>query len=452
MANVAGARYDRVALVADAPLASSGANRACVPSLNSITPIDAASRGRGAPLRGLVWLLVALGSFVFVEPAPYDMLAVFVMVLAFANGLRVPAGFGPALFLIALFVLANVLATLFSPATAVSLRYASITIYLVLTTVLFAAISAEDPDRTLALIWNAWTVAAIISVTLGLAAFFQLVPGSERFLYFGRARGAFKDANVYGPFLVPVAVYWLSRLTQATSHGRVAALLIVGYVLLGIVVSFSRGALGNLVVAMLLLVALQPGNRAVGRLPRTLAAFFALAIVMGAVMWWASSDTDMRTMIFERARLVQDYDVGDLGRFTILKRAIHEALQDPMGIGPGLATATFIVDPHNLYLHVLVETGWLGGLAFAAFLLFTLYRSVRFCVSAASLPHGFAATTAAFGALLMQGLLIHSTHWRHLYLLAGLLWGPMLVYAASATATAHRVSPLAPQAIRPEIS
>jgi O-antigen ligase len=414
-------------------------------------PADAVSGDRGSPLRRLIWLLVALGAFVFVEPAPYDVLAVFVMALAFASGLRIPAGFGPALFLIALFIFANVLATLFSPDAAVSARYASITIYLMLTTVFFAAITAEDTDRTLALIWNAWTVTAIVSVTLGLVAYFHLVPGAERFLYYGRARGAFKDANVYGPFLVPVAIYWLSRFAQATSRGRIAALLIVACVVLGIVMSFSRGALGNLAVAVLLLVALQAGNRVIGSLPRTLAAVFLLATVSVGVLWWASSATGVGAMISERARLVQDYDVGERGRFTILERAARRALQDPTGIGPGLATATFIVDPHNLYLHVLVETGWLGGVAFAAFLFLTFLRSVRFCGSAASLPHGFAAAAASFGALLMQGLLIHSTHWRHLYLLAGMLWGPMLAYAAREGATGYRAVPVSPRAPGPEI-
>ena len=110
------------------------------------------------------------------------------------------------------------------------------------------------------------------------------------------------------------------------------------------------------------------------------------------------------------------------------------ALQNPIGIGPGQSHYYFPTEPHNLYIHILVETGWLGGITFLFFIILTVWRGFQFCQRKTEIHDTYIIIFASVIGVLVQSLLIHSTHWRHLYLLLAMLWGPMLAYARSNTA------------------
>ena len=61
------------------------------------------------PVSALLWLMVASSSFVFIEPAPCDLLAVVLTAVALASGLRFPMGLGAPALLATLFLVANIL-------------------------------------------------------------------------------------------------------------------------------------------------------------------------------------------------------------------------------------------------------------------------------------------------------------------------------------------------------
>ncbi|MDH3767664.1 MAG: hypothetical protein OES99_04335, partial [Gammaproteobacteria bacterium] len=164
-----------------------------------------------------LWLLIAVSSFVFIEPAPYDIIAVVLCVTFFTLGLKVPSRLGLPLLLMALFVVANILSILFAkpsleqPAAYLAF-YAGLTVYLIVTWVFFTSLVAANPRRVPELIWSGYLVAAIIAVALGLAGYFRLVPATDLLMEHGRARSTFKDPNVFASFLIPVALYLLAAM------------------------------------------------------------------------------------------------------------------------------------------------------------------------------------------------------------------------------------------------
>ena len=121
----------------------------------------------------------------------------------------------------------------------------------------------------------------------GIAGYFHMFPGSDIFAPSGRALGAFKDPNVYGPFLIWPALFLLQRLLA--KRISILDLIPLGIILFGLLLSFSRGAWFHFTVSALVTIVLTfltaPSTRGRMRvLTLTVLAVGALAalIVLGA--------------------------------------------------------------------------------------------------------------------------------------------------------------------------
>jgi O-antigen ligase len=385
---------------------------------------------RSPVLLGALWVLIASSFLVRFDPAPYDVLAIGLAVTAYAAGLRLPRGFGAGLGFLALFVIANLLAAALSPEPRATLGYIGITFFLLFTWLLFTSILYENLERSAQIIWSAYLTAALGAVALGTAAWYGLAPGAEMFLYEGRASGGLRDANVFGAFLVPATVYATSALERGARRMWLwlPAVLAFGF---GMLLSFSRGAWLNLAVALLVYYALRTLTaRSLRELGSGMMVGSALAILAVAALLGALANPGIADLFAERAHLVQSYDVGDSGRFAVWRQVLDAAFQYPLGIGPGQSEQVFGNEAHNLYLHVLIETGWLGAIGLIGFLLTGLWRGLRLAV-AATAPAWYPVVVASIMGALVENLFIHGTHWRHLYLLLALLWAPVLSRSAA---------------------
>jgi len=222
-------------------------------AMTSMSASMAPASGRGQAW--LLGLLMALGSIVFIEPAPYDLLAIVMFVGLMVRGLRIPRQLQTGVLLLGLFLTGNVIAALAAPDPLESLRSMSIRIYMVMTWMLLVSIIVVEPARMLRALWAGYLVAATLAVGWGILEYFGFIAG-ENWEGGLRSKGPFKDPNVYGPFLVPAAVHCLNSLTR----GRGRDLLWLAPTLLftfGVLLSFSRGAWLNFVVAMTLFSAIS---------------------------------------------------------------------------------------------------------------------------------------------------------------------------------------------------
>ena len=102
-------------------------------------------------------------------------------------------------------------------------------------------------------------------------------------------------------------------------------------------------------------------------------------------------------------------------------------LEKPLGIGPFEFGNLFGEDEHNMWLKGFTVYGWLGGFAYITLVVWTLIVSVAAPVQAAAMAavRGSAPTPSILGHLLIHNV-IDNDHWRHLFLIYGVLWG---VYA-----------------------
>ena len=208
------------------------------------------------------WIIIASSWFVMVEPAPYDLLLIGLAGLAFAAGLRVPAELSTVVMLMALFTLANIVSIVVARESVtqpigVMVFYVAVTVYLLLGYVLIASLVVASAGRLLNVIWNAWILAAVIAALLAVLSFFGVIPNAEIFIKSGRAKGAFKDPNVFGPFLVPVILILISRFRRPAVGQRLLIVLLFSILILGLFLSFSRGAWGNFVLSAFIYAVLQ---------------------------------------------------------------------------------------------------------------------------------------------------------------------------------------------------
>ena len=377
----------------------------------------------------IVWTAVALSSFVFVEPAPVDLLTVGLFVLLPVVGLfscreRAAAPFAVMLAISALeFLGAN-----FAFDPDVAIKHNAVSLYLFGAAFLFAGFVAHRPAAHTKLILNAYLVSAVCAAILGIIGYLDLFPGAyEALTRYDRASGTFKDPNVFGPFLVPALLTALHMwLTQPLRRG-VLPLILVGVLSAGLLLSFSRGAWATAAIAASIYIYfyLLVARRNVDRLK--LAGLVVAGSVMAALVLAAALQSEaVSNLIEQRATLTQPYDEGPEGRFGGQEKAFNQILENPFGRG-GLQFAPFIhhEEPHNVYLTMFLSSGWTGGLLYMALCASLLIAGFRHALTPTRTRGLFVIAYASLAATILLGFIIDSDHWRHFWLLTGIVIGLM---------------------------
>lgn len=380
--------------------------------------LPARSLGNGA-----LWLAAFLSGFVIEEPAPYELYMALVTVIWLACGLKLRREFGPLIICMMLYIAGGMASIPMAREMGEAMMYIAISGFLAVTAIFYAAVLADDPGR-FRIIQSGYTISAVLVAAIGIAGYFHLFPGAGYFTLYDRARGTFQDPNVFGPFLVLPTVLLLQRLLKDSVLKNLHLLVPLAILLLGIFLSFSRGAWGLLIAAVLLVYVLalvteqRPGQRA--RLVFLgLAGIVAVAALIAAAL---SIDT-VSAMFDQRARLVQDYDGARLGRFARYSLGFQMVMEHPLGIGAMEFNKYFPEDEHNVYLKGFTTYGWLGRTIYIVLALWTLLAMVPLLFKSRPWTAFTQSIFAVFAGHLILSVIIDTDHWRHMYMLYGLAWG-----------------------------
>jgi O-antigen ligase len=373
---------------------------------------------------------VLLSGFVLREPAPYELYMAGLIGVWALFGLRVPAAVVPMLVLLVVFNIGGMISMLtMADITGIPL-YLAVSLFLAFTAVFFASVTAADPNLY-RVIFLAYIAAAVGTSILGMLGYFNAFPGAEMFTLYDRASGAFQDPNVFGPFLTLPGIYLLHRLmTGRTAMMPVLAvplLIVVG----GIFFSFSRGAWGLFAISAMLLVAalfLQTSSGKL-RLRIVVMTVAALALLVLGVLVVLQIPA-VADLFLARAQLVQDYDGARLGRFARHAIGFLLAMEHPLGIGPLLFGQLYGEDTHNIWLKALLDYGWLGFAAYLTLIAWTVAGGFRILFRDRPWQPYLLCAYVVFLGHIGLGTVIDTDHWRHFYLLLGLIWGAMALEAA----------------------
>ena len=92
----------------------------------------------------------------------------------------------------------------------------------------------------------------------------------------------------------------------------------------------------------------------------------------------------------------------------------------------------------SVYLQAFVVYGWLGGVSYVLTLVATFILGFRALLISTPWQIYLITAYAAFAGEVAEGFIIDTDHWRHFFLLLGLVWG-----LSAATINAARAKPLA---------
>ncbi|MFC5507494.1 MULTISPECIES: O-antigen ligase family protein [Hyphomicrobiales] len=388
--------------------------------------------------RGVLWLLTACSGLALIEPSPYEvvfLLALFVFAL---TGIRFSQKLLPLALLLLLYNIGGTFSLIPWMDDAAAVRFTAVSVYLMITAVFLAGIMAEDPVGRLETLRRGYLFAAWGAGFAGILGYFDIAGLGSIFTLYGRASGTFKDPNVLGPFLVLPIVYLLQHVLIGRL-GLMRGLLLMSVPLVALFLTFSRGAWGNLVAATLLMVALTflTAPSAARRARIIGLSLLALGFVVVALLF-ALSFENIRSVFEVRANLVQDYDGGVTGRFGNQLRSIPLLLDEPNGFGPLRFRWLFPEDPHNVYINAFASYGWLGGFSWLALMAATCLVGWRLVFQRTPRQTHAIALWSVLFVTILQGMQIDTDHWRHMYLMLGLVWGLAALPAAPQTAPQPR--------------
>lgn len=383
----------------------------------------------GAAVVAVLWLAivrldwaVALGvlllGVVRFEPAPTDIVLGIAVAVALVTSRVALQQVPPAIFALAgAYLVLNIVSTVEAVDPIRALVFFSITAYLLALAVWVTNYVRSEGAAKLIVRCYVWGAAIVTIPTL--AALFATFPGSDFLVYDGpRAQGLFKDPNVYGPFLVPAVLILLEDVLHphVVTRRRFAAAILALLLTCGVVFAYSRAGWLNISLGVLTMLAVLTFRRGGGG--RALALL--LAILVGVSAATTVLIVSGSSSFFEERARLHEYDAD---RFGAQASGLEIASSHPVGIGPGQFERFSETATHSLYVRTLAEQGLLGAAAMIALMFATLVLAARNAIQGRSTYGvGSAALLAAWVGILANSAFVDTLHWRHLWLVAALIW------------------------------
>ena len=375
----------------------------------------------------LLFIFIAVGSWTFIEPSPYDIMSLIIVPVWFLGGFRVHKSamvlFG--LLFVSLLCLFLGAAPHFDQEEPTA--HFTHTIYIYSTAVFFALFFGEDTEKRVRICLWAYVLSCVVAAAFAVVGYFDLWGSAERFAPWGRAQGPFKDPNVFGSYLTLGYLFLLQRFVLGRVKTRFD-LVVSGattlYLLLAIFLSFSRGSWGAAALASFLMTGMAFVTSDDSRMRRRILLVFAICLAVGVISVGAILSVDeVREVFTQRAVGAQDYDAGETGRFGNQLRSLPLLVEHPEGLGVLGFRKTFTLDPHQSYIGAFANGGWAGGLNFLLFVYVTGFVGFRLCLRRSPYMEDAQVVWTILLMHFLQAFQIDIDHWRFFYLQLGVLWG-----------------------------
>lgn len=390
--------------------------------------------------RVLLWAMGFGGAIVFIEPSPYEIANLAAMVVFFAGGLRMRLAFMPLLVLLFMVNIGYSICAAWLLDQSPIVNWIFTSWYMAVTAAFIAMVIAEQTAARLDLMRSGLIAGALVASLAGIAGYLHLAPG-EMFTLYGRAAGTFKDPNVFGAFLVLPALFCLQSVVSDGFGRALRSAVMLGIITLAVLLAFSRAAWGLLAFTAAFMLFLMVLTSATNRQRSRIIAMAVAAVVIVALLLVVLMQFDFIADMFkQRASFDQKYDEGRFGRFGRHILGAQMALDLPLGIGPLQFHTFFPEDTHNSYLNAFMSGGWISGVCYPALVFITALLGFRYIFVRTPWQRPYLAVFAAYLGTVGEAFIIDTDHWRHFWMMLGMMWG-MFVATQQHMATARQRRP-----------
>lgn len=383
-------------------------------------PAPPSASGARVPwtVRLMYVVLGASSCFTFIEPAPFEVLALFLMLAHAAKNMRGPwwrlAGPMTATMLVLLglfLILQFVPVVLQARSPAASAFYAGVTTMLIMIALHLGQLHGQGDVRFSAFLAG-YAGAALLCAAIALIILHpEIAPAAELLLSEGRPRIFFKDPNVFGPYLIPAIVIFLEAAGRRRRAKTVLYILFAVICAAGVVATASRAAWANLAIVLAMYGAFSSVRQ---KAMLACAALLAVAVAIPAAGLLIDHDRDTFDLYSSRMQL-QEYDAY---RFANAQEAIELGLRYPAGVGPGEVVHYLAGwDPHNTYVRIWAENGPVALTLFSVFLLLLAAHALQECMGGRRLHPAFICAFALLAGALVNAAVVDTLHWRHFWII-----------------------------------
>lgn len=375
-------------------------------------------------VNGVFAVFIFAGCVSFVEPSPYDFVALIAVPMFIIGGFKISAVqcLISALWLTFLMCGFIALVPYWEDGDARIFQFQSL--YLIITTICFTFYFGERTAVRAEICFLAFTAGAVFSAFVSILSYFNIAGlGLKLITVEGRVSGTFKDPNVFGTYLILGQAYLLHRLLLGRSALRLALVLPLALLLIGTFISYSRGSWGSSIACLTLMcitIFATVDDRATRR--RILFTAFAFAALAALIFFIILSQDNVRQFFLMRIG-AHEYDEGPTGRFGNQAHALPMLLDLPWGFGPLRFRDYFGIEPHNSYIGAFANDGWLGGLTWIVIVILTSFIGFRLMFQRSPVQRLAQIVWPTLLVGLLQGFQIDIDHWRQIYLLFGMIWG-----------------------------
>src|SRR5690606_29524859 len=101
------------------------------------------------------------------------------------------------------------------------------------------------------------------------------------------------------------------------------------------------------------------------------------------------------------------------------------ALEQPLGIGPMVFSTIYPEGEHNIWLKALTTHGWFGFVVYAILMGATIWGGFKLLLRNRPWQPFLMICWVSFVGHNIIGNVIDTDHWRHFFMLLGLIWGCM---------------------------
>jgi hypothetical protein len=373
---------------------------------------------------GIFFCFIFFACFGFLDVSPYDFIAIPAILIWLALGIKIHKAVVVFLVIMFLYNFGMFISLLPYLSEADPVLWSIQSFYLMVTGFFFTMFFSDETHYRVNFALQAYLVSCVFASILALIGYFDVWGLEQTFSRFGRASGPFNDPNVLGSFLTLGALYIIGNFLNKRVKYNIINFVCLMLILSGIFLSFSRGSWGGTLLAIIMIFIFTFKTATSAAIRRRVTAITILTCMGGFLVIAGLLTVDEIAENFtKRAQVTQDYDEGVTGRFGNQLRSLPMLMERPNGFGPLRFRLWFGLEPHNSYIGGFANGGWLGGFAFLAMVLITTFIGFRLCLKPSPYQRLAHIVFPALFMFFVQGVQIDVEHWRHVFMLFGMVWG-----------------------------